>query len=554
MMRFYSLLLLAVSVFLSGCELPRENPLDPGSTVNQGDTTPPEIISIVPENGSGAVEPDASVIVTFSETMNRASVESGFSLVCGTGVEGVFAWSNQDSVLTFSPLEPLHLSWNYSLSIGAAVADIQGNLIDSEQTGEFSIRGLAGIHDNSFGSSGLVIPYRPGGADGYSMNPGIFVDDSARIFTAGYGDNGIDSDMVVLCFLEDGTPDTSFGDEGRFIHHNAAGGNGVDQGCDIIGDSSGDLIIAGFSRNSSGNNDMVIWSCDAAGVPDSGFGSGGVVVYNGTADSADVGLAVAIDDSGRILGTGYVNTGVSIDMAVWRYMQDGTPDSDFSGDGIALYAGAAGGSDRGEGIIIGSDNKIFISGSVYNGSDYDMALWCFNPDGSPDTDFGTGGVVLVHNRAVGNGNERGLALCLDSLDRILVTGESWDGLYTDLLVWCYSQAGNSVSGFGTSGFIRYGTVGDSRGYGVTVDSAGLIIVAGYTSSVSGYDMTLLKYYENGTPAPDFGTGGVIIDGSGASTTEDDYGSSVLIDNRGRLLVSGYGKESNVYHGFIHRYE
>ncbi|MGB9613274.1 MAG: SBBP repeat-containing protein, partial [Candidatus Margulisiibacteriota bacterium] len=56
----------------------------------------------------------------------------------------------------------------------------------------------------------------------------------------------------------DGTLDTSFSSTGYVVHNNAAGGNGDDWGFSITTDSSGRILVAGYSYNGS-NDDMVIW-------------------------------------------------------------------------------------------------------------------------------------------------------------------------------------------------------------------------------------------------------------------------------------------------------
>jgi hypothetical protein len=65
------------------------------TTVN-GDNIPPEITGIVPEHGADSVFVTASIMVTFSEPMNKESAESGFTLSCNGNpdVEGSFSWQN----------------------------------------------------------------------------------------------------------------------------------------------------------------------------------------------------------------------------------------------------------------------------------------------------------------------------------------------------------------------------------------------------------------------------------------------------------------------------
>lgn len=91
------------------------------------DTTPPTVVSHTP--GTGEVSPDVSVVITFSEAMDKGSVETAFSLAEGvTPISGTFSWSGGDTVMTFTPADPLTagVTYNYSLD-DTEVKDVAGN-------------------------------------------------------------------------------------------------------------------------------------------------------------------------------------------------------------------------------------------------------------------------------------------------------------------------------------------------------------------------------------------------------------------------------------------
>ena len=78
---------------------------------------------------------------------------------------------------------------------------------------------------------------------------------------------------------------------------------------------------------------------------------------------------------------------------VARYNGDGTPDQTFNANGLLAvrttdqaFANA---------VVIQADGKIVVSGTVSQVSTGVVALEVlrYNPDGSPDTSFGTGGAA-----------------------------------------------------------------------------------------------------------------------------------------------------------------
>lgn len=82
------------------------------------DSTAPRILSYYPLDGSDTVPKNAYIYLNFSESMNKTSVESGFSLEMegGGNVSGNFSWTS-DSSLVFIPDSPLLTDTKYYLNI-----------------------------------------------------------------------------------------------------------------------------------------------------------------------------------------------------------------------------------------------------------------------------------------------------------------------------------------------------------------------------------------------------------------------------------------------------
>ena len=99
-----------------------------------------------------------------------------------------------------------------------------------------------------------------------------------------------------------------------------------------------------------------------------------------TADTIDFAPAV---QGGRIVLGGVSST----DVAVVRYLADGTLDTSFSGDGKQIVD-ISGSSDEAFGLALQADGKIVQVGSANIAGTLDFAVLRYNTDGSLDTGFG----------------------------------------------------------------------------------------------------------------------------------------------------------------------
>lgn len=87
------------------------------------DNTPPTVVTISPTSGASAVSLKDSVVITFSEPMDTASVRTAFGI--SPSVSGSFSWSGM-TVLKFKPSQILAVKRSYSVTINNTARDCNG--------------------------------------------------------------------------------------------------------------------------------------------------------------------------------------------------------------------------------------------------------------------------------------------------------------------------------------------------------------------------------------------------------------------------------------------
>ncbi|MDP9794102.1 putative delta-60 repeat protein [Catenuloplanes nepalensis] len=280
------------------------------------------------------------------------------------------------------------------------------------------------------------------------------------------------------------------------------------------------------------------------GTPDPAFGTGGSVVIDvGGLGLTDVGRGVAVQPDGRLLVAGSAGTR----FAVSRFMADGTPDTSFGTAGTTLApAGSAYGS--ASAVAVAPDGTVVV---VSGGTGFTVAR--FLADGTPDTSFGTAGVVsgtVAGPSPNGGGSpiEGPSAVVVQPDGGIVVGGTSgWNYgrhlIAVELTLVRYLPSGARDPSFGNGGVVRPAlTPGGSSAHQVLLRPDGRIVAVGAAGSqpVGGLpdDVVVAQYLPDGTPDPAFGTGGVTYtDVTGAGG--DDAGTDAALLPDGSLVVGGY---------------
>jgi uncharacterized delta-60 repeat protein len=378
-----------------------------------------------------------------------------------------------------------------------------------------------------------------------------------------------------------GSIDTSFGTHGWMsVAGSAVPGLGnVEAAVSLPG---GDILLGG----STGLARLL-----PSGKPDPSFGSGGSTTAAGVG-SLDSGAVIAVQPDGRIIYAGAASSpDGGTEWEVARFTANGALDPTFGTGGIVTTevlnpAPTTITFESPGAVLVQPDGKILVLGDVENfggyrgqGSFFEQAVLRYNPSGTLDTSFGTGGEALSTTFA--GGGELGLDAAGDVF---IAPGPGWTSKEAEL-----SPAGQvdpavtpaaitAASGptlLPSGQFVVAATIAQGRGEshvqvtrynpGSTVASTSPLL--SWTSAIGkdagtaagtlpGGQALILGSHNNGasyvlasvTPAgaldSTFGTGGITTFTPPAADAGGFFPVVALVLPTGKILVVGQGTASN----------
>mgnify|MGYP006275055707 CR=1 FL=1 len=281
------------------------------------------------------------------------------------------------------------------------------------------VRYLAnGQLDTRFGEQGIVT------TDFGQTNAALFGDraysiatqSDGKIIVGGFSSNGKNENFALVRYLQDGSLDTSFSNDGK-LSTDLDGG--ADFGQALWLQDDGKIVVAGYDYQAANTNFQLV-RYTTQGTLDTSFGNNGNVStdFDGKTDWAQ---DLAIQSDGKLIVAGYNFSAAAADFELARYNSDGSLDISFSDDG-KLTTDFNAGLDKAQAIVLQSDGKILVAGSSFNNGQWDFAVARYNSDGSLDADFAGTGYVISDLSS--GGNDLAYDLTLQSDGKIVVTGIS----------------------------------------------------------------------------------------------------------------------------------
>src|SRR6266540_3094489 len=276
-----------------------------------------------------------------------------------------------------------------------------------------------------------------------------------------------------------GDLDPGFGRGGRVVTDFA---RGAEEAFAVAVQADGKLVAAGRTGEGGGSalGDWALARYRTDGTLDPSFGVGGKVA---SPFSGQI-RALALTPDGQIVAAGFIGS----DFALARYNADGTHDAAF-GTGGGVTTGFGDMFAEAHAVAIQADGKIVAAGHTGTVA---FALARYNPDGSLDPAFGTGGVVTTPFAGMfveANG------LVVRSDGRLVAAGGVLRNDLTSAFVLAgYLPDGTLDLAFGTGGKLTTDFAGNDRARALAVQADGKLVAVGTLNvTFSGQDFALARY-------------------------------------------------------------
>ena len=216
---------------------------------------------------------------------------------------------------------------------------ISGTVINSDNTESVNLIKLLpdGELDLNFGNNGYaMIHYNPW----WSVSKSIFLENGKIVLVGTINSNS--GDIIVVKLNSDGTLDTSFGTNGRFI---LDFDSRPDRGF-TIAENNGSLIVGGYVTNNLGNKDFALVKILTNGVLDTSFGDNGLASFNFDIANEEI-RDLLVTESGEIYACGSNEDdnssnnggyGGNYDFSILKLNQNGDLVNDFGDNGRLIFS------------------------------------------------------------------------------------------------------------------------------------------------------------------------------------------------------------------------
>ena len=367
-----------------------------------------------------------------------------------------------------------------------------------------------GTPDESFGFNGKVILSLGSGND---LGADLTIDANGRIIIVGTSQdvNGFYNSFI-LRFNPDGALDNTFSDDGKLFLTAFTFADGLNA-VTVAGD--GTIYGAGDVLDADGIHTLLV-KADPTGQWVTGFGSGGyqVVSFSATEDHAN---SIAWNGSRLYMCGDAVSDGANRNGFLARFTEDGDLDSAFNATGSLVIDVSE--SDVLRDLVLDLDGRVLACGSTGEVDvidSLDVLVVRALPDGMLDVDLDYDGVVITSVDTHGSG-AYGIARQAD--DKILVTGFTWPS-DIDLLV------------------ARY--FGGSCDLSAAIMPPGVVLCPGTSDTLEVDPSGQYQWYANGEPITGETGPTLFVDGDDAGTwftvEVTDAGCAAISDS---VLVDGY---------------
>jgi uncharacterized delta-60 repeat protein len=263
----------------------------------------------------------------------------------------------------------------------------------------------------------------------------------------------------------------------------------------------------------------------------------------------DSGTGPLDPDAGKIVVVAGLKEATPTEALV-RFNANGSLDASFGGGAGYVTLGTPHGNPS---VAVGSDNRIVVAGRADDGAStgYDIALARLNADGTPDTTFGSAGVVV----APLPGDQVVRSMTIQPDGKIVVAGN--EDQYNFMAARFNPADGSLDSSFGVNGLtVTTGNQVNFASVDVALEPDGRIVVAESSRLVSPNSFALARFLATGPQIGSFTTSsntvpsGSSLTLTAANITDGNPGSNITqvefyyFDGSGNKVSLGYATQTS----------
>src|ERR1043166_4463159 len=284
----------------------------------------------------------------------------------------------------------------------------------------------AGALDTTFGGTGKVTTdYLAGNNSAYAVAMS-----GTSIFVVGAATVSGNLDFMVSKYTSVGVLDVTFNTAGTVPGTNTVGFSGFnDVARAVVLPISGKIVLGGYARSASGDDDFAIAQFTAAGTLDTasfggGTGKAALDLASGGTNSADQAFAMGLNPVSNAItlaGSTFNNTTGNKDFAIVRYTSAGALDLSFGSATGIVRTDFNNSPDVAQAVYVRPSDGFITAGgfSRYSLSSDDFAIARYTVTGQPDTSLnGTG--KLTH--PISNADERIYGIAEEFDGKIVAAG------------------------------------------------------------------------------------------------------------------------------------
>ena len=277
-------------------------------------------------------------------------------------------------------------------------------------------------------------------------------------------------------YAQPGTLDLTFGTGGIVLVNPT---NVFDNAQDVIVLDDNKILICGTTGMFT-DFDMMVAKLNEDGSYDTSFGNNGVFTLANTAGS-DFAYDMTVLPNGNVIVVGAISlSAADTQFAAWVIKPDGTLDPSFSLDGV--YENNLDAGEEYINQVLIHDNLIYLVGRKFTpGFSYNsIAVQCIDLQGNLVTTFGTGGTATYQTSSTDEFNVSGATIVTEGA--IAICGDKYNpNTFTSVpMIMLMTLTGGPVGAFGTNGLWLDATGGTY--YDIEYNASQLIAVGTNGSS------------------------------------------------------------------------